>query len=622
MCSILGEINFSEKIFLQSEFVNASNTMIHRGPDSKGYATDSKNFQFAFNRLSILDLSSAGNQPMTSNCGRYICMLNGEIYNFKKIYEEIKSNFVWNGSSDTEILLNAWVYWGVECLNKIDGMFAFSIWDKKLKKIIIARDRTGEKPVYYYKDKNSILFSSRPTPILKLLPNLKKKYDTSSVALYLESGYFPRNKSIFEGINKLEPGSYIEFDNNSFSIKQYWSVNNFNPNIFEKKTLDLQVKDCETLLTKSILERLSSDKPLGFFLSGGIDSSLIVALASRIMNKKNVKAFNLGFDHPDFDESEEASFVANKLGVGLEKYKLTPSSLIKLIPNMHQKFDEPFFDSSCFPLMALSEFAKRKVDVVLTGDGGDELFGGYKYYNIIKILSIPGLDKKLIKQIFAFFCFKYGSHQAKLLSNVLNIQCPIEQFSFIRSVKKDFISVMRDDSMQENMLRTQFLNSSKTMNTNLNVVDKVMRLDFLHTLNDDYLQKTDLATMAYSLECRSPFLSKNLIEWSLSIPSEFKVSYLKKKIVLKKLAEKFFPKKFIYKKKKGFELPIKDWLRGDLFQWSREITHEKQNYINLPIDQKKVIEIFNLHNSKKRDCHPYLWAILMLLDFNRKNLPN
>lgn len=622
MCSILGEINFSEKIFLQSEFVNASNTMIHRGPDSKGYATDSKNFQFAFNRLSILDLSSAGNQPMTSNCGRYICMLNGEIYNFKKIYEEIKSNFVWNGSSDTEILLNAWIYWGVECLNKIDGMFAFSIWDKKLKKIIIARDRTGEKPVYYYKDKNSILFSSRPTPILKLLPNLKKKYDTSSVALYLESGYFPRNKSIFEEIHKLEPGSYIEFDNNSFSIKQYWSVNNFNPNIFEKKTLDLQVKDCETLLTKSILERLSSDKPLGFFLSGGIDSSLIVALASTIMNKKNVKAFNLGFDHPDFDESEEASFVANTLGVGLEKYKLTPSSLIKLIPNMHQKFDEPFFDSSCFPLMALSEFAKRKVDVVLTGDGGDELFGGYKYYNIIKILSIPGLDKKLIKQIFAFFCFKYGSHQAKLLSNVLSIQCPIEQFSFIRSVKKDFISVMRDDNMQENMLRTQFLNSSKTMNTNLNVVDKVMRLDFLHTLNDDYLQKTDLATMAHSLECRSPFLSKNLIEWSLSIPSEFKVSYLKKKIVLKKLAEKFFSKKFIYKKKRGFELPIKDWLREDLFQWSREITHEKQNYINLPIDQKKVIEIFNLHNSKKRDCHPYLWAILMLLNFNRKNLTN
>jgi len=622
MCSIFGEVNFGEKIFLQSEFVNASNTMIHRGPDSKGYATDSKNFQFAFNRLSILDLSSAGNQPMTSNCGRYVCMLNGEIYNFKKIYEEVKSNFKWNSSSDTEILLNAWIYWGVECLNKIDGMFAFSIWDKKLKKIIIARDRAGEKPVYYHKSQNSILFSSRPAPILKLLPNLKKKYDISSVALYLENGYFPRNKSVFDRIHKLEPGNYMEFDENNFSIKQYWSVNNFNPNVSEKKTLDLQVKDCETLLTKSILERLSSDKPLGFFLSGGIDSSLIVALASTIMDKKNVKAFNLGFDHPDFDESEEASFVANTLGINLEKHKLTPSSLIKLIPNMHQKFDEPFFDSSCFPLMALSEFAKRKVDVVLTGDGGDELFGGYKYYNIIKILNIAGLDKKWIRQILAFFSSKYGTHQAKLLSHTLSIQCPIEQFSFIRSIRKDFISVMLDDNMQENMLQTQFLNSSAKMNTSLNAVDKVMRLDFLHTLNDDYLQKSDLATMAHSLECRSPFLSKDLIEWSLSIPSEFKVSYLKKKIVLKKLAEKFFPKKFIYKKKKGFELPIKDWLREDLFQWSRDITHEKQNYINLPIDQKKVIEIFNLHNSKKRDCHPYLWAILMLLNFNKKNLTN
>ena len=622
MCSILGEISFDKKIFLQSEFINASNTMIHRGPDSSGYVTDSKNFQFAFNRLSIMDLSSAGNQPMTSSCGRYICMLNGEIYNFKKIYEDIKGNFVWNGSSDTEVLLNAWIYWGVECLNKIDGMFAFSIWDKKFKKIIIARDRVGEKPVYYYKDKNSILFSSRPAPILKLLPNLKKTYDTSSVALYLEGGYFSRSKSAFDRIHKLEPGNYIEFDENNFSIKQYWSVNNFNPNVPKEKTLDLLVDECESLLTKSILDRLSSDKPLGFFLSGGIDSSLIVALASKITNKKNINAFNLGFDHSEYDESEEASFVANTLGINLEKHKLTPSSLIKLIPNMHKKFDEPFFDSACFPLMGLSEFAKRKVDVVLTGDGGDELFGGYKYYSIIKILNIPGLDKKWIRQIFAFFSSKYGTHQAKLLSHTLSIQCPIEQFSFIRSIRKDFISVMLDDNIHENMLHTQFLNSSEKMNTSMNAVDKAMRLDFLHTLNDGYLQKTDLATMAHSLECRSPFLSTNLIEWSLSIPSKFKVSYWEKKIVLKKLAEKFFPKKFIYKKKKGFELPIKHWLREDLLQWSRELVYEKENYNNLPIDQKKVIGIFNLHNSKKRDCHPYLWAILMLLNFNRKNLVN
>jgi asparagine synthase (glutamine-hydrolysing) len=622
MCSILGEISFDRKIFLQSEFIDASNTMLHRGPDKKGYVTDNKNFQFAFNRLSIIDTSSTGDQPMTSNCGRYICVFNGEIYNFKKIYEDIKNNFAWKGSSDTEVLLNAWISWGSACLNKIDGMFAFSIWDKKSKKLTIARDKVGEKPLYYYKNKNSILFSSRPAPILKLLPNLRKTYDTSSIALYLEAGYFPRNKSIFSGIKKLEPGSYIDFRENNFSIKKYWSANNFSPNFSEKKSLNLYVDECESLLKKSILDRLSSDKPLGFFLSGGVDSSLIVALASTITNKENIKAFNLGFDHPDFDESADASFVSNTLGISLEKHKLTPSSLIKLIPNMYQKFDEPFFDSACFPLMAISEFAKRKVDVVLAGDGGDELFGGYKYYSIIKILSIPGLSKKLIGQVFSFLCSKYPSHQAKLLSHVLELQCPIRQFSFIRSIKKDFISVMLDDNMQQDILQAQFLNSSEKMNNNANIIDKVMRLDFLHTLNDDYLQKTDLSTMAHSLECRSPFLATNLIEWSLGVPSKFKVSYLQKKIILKKLAEKFFPKKFIYKKKKGFELPIKHWLREDLFQWSRELTHENKNYNNLPIDQKKVIEIFNLHISKKRDCHPYLWAILMLLDFNRKNLTN
>jgi len=621
MCSILGEVSFDRKIFLQSNFVEASSIMAHRGPDNKGYFTDKKNFQFAFNRLSIIDTSSAGDQPMISHCGRYICIFNGEIYNFQKIYQDIKNNFIWKSSSDTEVLLNAWIHWGSECLHKIDGMFAFSIWDKKLKKIIIARDRIGEKPLYYYKNKNSILFSSRPSPILKLLPNLKNRYDASSVAFFLESGYFPRNKSIFSGIQKLEPGNYIDFDENNFSIKQYWSVNNFNPNFLEKKSLDSYAEECESLLKKSILERLSSDRPLGFFLSGGIDSSLIVALASKVMNKENIKAFNLGFDHPDFDESEDASFVSSMLGISLEKQKLTPSSLIKLIPKMYQKFDEPFFDSSCFPLMAISEFAKRKVDVVITGDGGDELFGGYEYYSIIKILSISGFNKKLIRYTLDLLSSsKYSSHKIKLLSYALNIQCPIKRFSFIRSIKKDFISVMLDENIQQDMLHTQFLNSSEKMNNNLDIVNKVMRLDLLHTLNDDYLQKTDLSTMAYSLECRSPFLSTNLIEWSLGIPSNYKVSYFRKKIILKKLAEKFFPKKFIYKKKKGFELPLKHWLRDDLLQWSRETIFEKQNFNNLPIDQKKVIEIFNLHNSKKRDCHPYLWAILMLLDFNKNNL--
>jgi asparagine synthase (glutamine-hydrolysing) len=216
MCSILGEVSYDKEIFSRPEFIRASNILVHRGPDNSGYLSDKNNFQFAFNRLSILDLSSSGNQPMNSVCGRYICMLNGEIYNFKKIYEEIKNNFIWKSSSDTEVLLNAWAYWGSDCLKKIDGMFAFSIWDKKLKKIIIARDRVGEKPLYYYKNKNSILFSSRPSPILKLLPHLKKKYDTSSLALYLESGYFPRNKSCFSGIKKIEPGNYIEFDENNF----------------------------------------------------------------------------------------------------------------------------------------------------------------------------------------------------------------------------------------------------------------------------------------------------------------------------------------------------------------------------------------------------------------------
>lgn len=620
MCSILGFVSFDKKLFDKDIFIKSSNIMTHRGPDNSQYLSDS-NFQFAFNRLSILDLSFNGNQPMTSICGRYVCMLNGEIYNFKKIYEKIKNSFIWKGASDTEVLLNAWIYWGASCLKLIDGMFSFSILDKKLNKIIIARDRVGEKPLYYLKKKNSILFSSRPAPIINLNPALKKDYNHEAVSFYLESGYFPRKQSVYSSIKKLEPGNYIEFCEKNFSINEYWSINNFNIKKNKKKSLDTYVNECESLLQNSIEERLSSDRPLGFFLSGGVDSSLVIALASKVINKKKINAFNLGFNDKNYDESEDAEFAAKTIGVRLEKKILTPTDLLKLIPNLYQKFDEPFFDSSCFPMIILSDFAKTtKVDVAITGDGGDELFGGYENYRLFKILLKLGKKKTILNFFFNLINkIKCLSHRMKLLNYVLTLNCPIEIFSYIRSIKKDFDDVLISNLNQTKFLKNEFFASYSKMSKNNNdFIDNAMRFDILHTLNDDYLQKTDLSSMSCSLECRTPYLSKDLIEWSLSVPSEYKVTYFDKKIILKKLAEKYYPKNFIYKKKKGFEIPLKEWLRGDLFQWSKEIIFEKKNYHNLPLDQKKVKKIFNLHNSGKRDCHPYLWSILMLLEFNKK----
>jgi asparagine synthase (glutamine-hydrolysing) len=619
MCGILGEINFSNSLIKKDKFLNASNIINHRGPDHKGYSSDTVNYQFVFNRLSILDLSINGSQPMVSSCGRYICLLNGEIYNHKILKSELENNFQWRGTSDTEVLLNAWSFWGAECIKKLDGMFAFSIWDKKLKKLYLARDRIGEKPLYYYTSKGFLLFASRPSPILKLVGNLD--YDLNSIQLYLSSGYLPRNKSIYNNVNKLEPGKYLEFTENNCQIISYWNLNDYVPDYSSKKSLLNYVDECDFLLKDSIKNRLVSDKPLGFFLSGGIDSSLIVALASKTLSKDQMNVFSLGFSEKEFDESKDANLLTDFLGINIKKKTLNANDLLKFLPNFYEKFDEPFFDSSAFPLMALSEFSKDVVDVVVTGDGGDELFGGYNYYSIIDFISnnkniynfVKIFSKILPENIFF-------TNKSRLSYKLLKKDNLIEVFSFIRSIKKDFNEVLLPEFKLSNSLYNQFSKSNNSMDKSLNYTDRVMRLDILHTLNDDYLQKSDLATMAYSIESRSPFLSKDIVEWSLQIPSWFKTKNFKKKIILRELAKKYLPVQLIKKKKRGFEIPIKHWLRNELQLWAKDLIDDSQCYSNLPLDQKKANDIFNLHMSKKRDCHPYLWAILMLLQFNKNKI--
>ena len=558
MCSIFGHINFSKSLFDSKKFINASDIMKHRGPDSSSYLSDDKYFQFAFNRLSILDLKKTGDQPMLSQCGRYIAIFNGEIYNYQKIFDEIKEQFKWKGSSDTEVLVNAWSLWGEKTLEKIDGMFSFAIWDKKNQEVFLARDRIGEKPLYYYIHKNSLVFSSRPSPILKIIPKLDDNFDHQSLKYYFEAGYFPRKKSYIKDICKLEPGSFLKFNKKDQLIKKYWSIHNYNPKGVNSESIDYYTDKTEDLLKKSISERIVSDRPLGFLLSGGIDSSLIVAMASKIMNKDNIKTFNLGFYDKEYDESSDASLVANNLGIHLSTKKITHHEILKLLPNFYQYFDEPFSDSASLPLIALSKYAKNKVDVVLTGDGGDELFGGYHYYSIMHSINKLKLFNNLFKNKHLIFLInKFGSHNLNLLSNVLKYENKISQFAFIRSSQKDFPKIFEDKKLFKYNLYEQYKNSYHQMNEKNNFLDKIMKLDILHTLNDNYLQKSDQSTMMHSLESRAPFLSKDIVEFSLSIPSKYKVNIFNKKIILKRLAKKYLPEQILKKKKvSSYQLKI------------------------------------------------------------------
>jgi len=620
MCGFLGEVNFINKISDKSKFINAAKILNHRGPDNFSYFTDERNLQLGFNRLAIFDTSINGNQPMNSICGRYTIVFNGAIYNFNNIFSIIKDEFTWKSKSDTEVLLNAWIKWGPSSLEKINGMFAFAIWDKKLKKIFLSRDRIGEKPLYYFHDDSYIAFSSRPKPLIKLLPKKLGKYDFSSIYYYLQAGHFPRNQSCFSKIKKLEPGKFIEFSEKGIFNHKYWDLNNYKPiNNERPKTIEKQLIDVENLLKNSIKKRLLSDRPVGFFLSGGIDSSLIVSIASKIKEKNEINAFNLGFENSKYDESNDAKLVSNVTGINLIEKKLSPNELIKNIDKIYEKFDEPFADPACFPLMEISNFAKSFVDVVITGDGGDELFGGYEYYRITKIFNDLKFSK--ISKIFTKILMMINkSHKFHLLHEAAKISEPIKFYSFLRSYIKDFPSVINNDEEINNKktIFSEFKLSLEEINDKKISIDQIMKIDIMHVLNDCYLQKTDLSTMAFGIESRAPFLCKDLVEWSLKLSSKYKVNYFNKKIILRELAKKYLPRQLILKKKKGFEMPLKEWLRNELYSWSKELISDRNNYQNLPLDKEKVENIFKIHQSKKRDCHPYLWSILMLLEFNKK----
>jgi asparagine synthase (glutamine-hydrolysing) len=619
MCGFLGEVSFSGEFSDRTKFINSSKLLNHRGPDHFDYYTNNKNLQLGFNRLSIFDVSKNGNQPMNSKSGRFTIVFNGAIYNYQSIYEEIKEEFMWRGKSDTEVLLNSWEKWGPECLNKIDGMFSFAVWDNKFEKIYLCRDRVGEKPLYYFKKNSYIAFSSRPKPLIKLLPNILGKYNFKSIKYYLEAGHFPRSESFFSNINKLEPGCYLEFSKKNCFKKNYWDLRNINKKI-NNQSLERNVNELENLLISNLTKFIKSDRPLGFFLSGGIDSSLLVSIASKLNLSKKFTAFNLSFDDSRYDESEDAKSVAKKNNVDLKIKKLSHLDLIKNLDIIYDKFDEPFADPACFPLLEISKFAKSHVDVAITGDGGDELFGGYEYYRISKFFE-KFKNPSFILLITKFLKFFNENHRYSLLYEAAKIEDSVRLFSFLRSYKKDFPSVLSDfeDTNNEISIYSEFQKSLKNLDIKKINVMNFMELDILHVLNDAYLQKSDLSTMANGLECRAPYLNREILEWSSKIPIDQKVKMFEKKIILRRLASKYLPKKIMKKAKKGFEMPIKGWLRDELLDWSRNLIFDKQNYNNLPIEMSKVKAIFHIHQSKKRDCHPYLWSILMLLHFNREN---
>jgi asparagine synthase (glutamine-hydrolysing) len=616
MCGIAGLLRSDSRAPGRELLEAAAERLRRRGPDSSGVWIEGA-IGLAHRRLAIIDLSPTGAQPMRSPDGRYAIVYNGEVYNFRELRDELEPRAGhWRGGSDTEVILEAYARWGPACVERFDGMFAFAIWDCERERLFAARDRLGVKPFYYTHGPEGFAFASRPRALLALQPGLSREVDLQGLRSYLEAGYFPAPHSFFRAVRKLPPGHSLMLERGALSLSRYFDLGRLEVERawVERDEADL-LDELEEIVRRAVVSRMVSDVPLGVFLSGGIDSSLVAAQMARASSQP-IHSFTIGFEEREYDESRWAARVAAQLGAEHRSASLKVDALLSLLPRFQEEFDEPFFDYSAFPVMSVSSLASEHVKVALSGDGGDELFGGYHYYEILARLGplyrMPGALRRGIAGAAALL----PDHRARLLAGALRQPGPDAAFAFVRSIAKDFPPVLQPDALAATTsLRDLFAETAARFPA-LAPGERGMRLDALFTLPDDYLQKVDLGSMSYSIEAREPLLAKELVEWAFRLPVEWKLRGGTNKYLLRKLLERHVPRELVERPKQGFGVPVDRWLRGPLREWARERCHDAASYRALPLDRARVVELLELHLSGRRDVHPLLWAVLMLLDFN------
>jgi asparagine synthase (glutamine-hydrolysing) len=615
MCGIVGTIDFRSTVVAR-ELQDAANTLYNRGPDDSGVWV-SENVGLGHRRLAILDVTPSGHQPMISADGRFVIVFNGEIYNFMELRQQLTAGETcWQSRSDTEVILAAYAKWGTECLRRFHGMFAFAIWDRRERTLFGARDRMGVKPFYYHASPDYFAFASRPRALLALKPDLSRELDPQALRLYLECGYVPAPYSIFRQVRKLPPAHWLLLGPDGLRVEPYWDFRKISPEpSWEQRPEADLIEELDSIVTRSIRSRMISDVPLGAFLSGGIDSSVVVAVMAK-HSPQPVKTFTIGFEEKKYDESGHADAVARHLKTEHYCQRLTVNDLLELLPDVRREFDEPFSDYSAFPTMAVSRLARGYVTVSLSGDGGDELFGGYHYYQIARRIApvwrLPTQLRNALGSVVAFA----PSHRAKLLSAALQQNDDISAFAFMRSVSKDFDEVLSAGVVCETKSMGQlFLEAASAFAPGLTESEKAMRLDVSFTLPDDYLQKVDVSSMTFSLESRDPLLDHDLVEWCMRLPLKWKLRGGENKYLLRRLAYQYVPREILDRPKQGFGVPMAEWLRGPLKDWAHERLSDREIFETLPLNQSKILDIFRLHCTGQRNAHGLLWAVLMLSDF-------
>ena len=614
MCGILGAFHSEGRLPDGDLFSRCVNTLRRRGPDDGGLWSDGQ-IRLGHRRLAVVDISPAGHQPMVSADGRYVIIFNGEIYNHEALRRQLSPHGgSWRSRSDTETLLEAFRTWGVGCLQRLQGMFAFGIWDSLERRLFVARDRLGVKPLYYSWRDGAFVFGSRPGALLPMSGAGAGDFDPQALRTYLELGYIPAPLSFHRHIHKLRAAHYALVDAHGIRLVRYWDYRHIRPDpALLKRSENELIDELEELLQRAVRERLMSDVPLGAFLSGGVDSASILA-AMKSVGCRDLKAFTIAFKESAYNEGPAAQRIAKHLQVEHVTEELSVTDLLALLPHYIEEYDEPFADSSAFPTMAAARLARQHVTVTLSGDGGDELFGGYHYYHLLgrigRLSRLPAPLRDLLMRLSG----KLPYHQAKLLAGVLARDNPAAQFNFMRSCGKDFGTLVTDPVLRSTQPSSDAFEAfAAGFAVDLSHAEVGMRLDMGLTLTDGYLQKVDVATMAFSLEDRCPMIDYRLVEWSMRLPVRYKIRGTETKYLLKKALCRHLPPELVYRPKWGFGVPVAQWLRGPLRSWAQDLLHDSSVMDRLPLERTRIRELFELHASGRRDAHPVLWATLMLL---------
>jgi len=635
MCGIYGFISTSYDRSVD-DLVAMKNSLRHRGPDHYDFFTDSYldyNINLGHVRLSIIDVSSNGNQPMTSKSERYTIVYNGEVYNFKEIRTQLEIDnpqLKWRGSSDTEVILECIEHYGLEgCLTKMVGMFAFALWDKTDKTLVLARDRIGEKPLYYGLQDDTVFFASELVAI-ESHSKFDRKLDKESAVGFLTRGYIPNNYSIYEDIKKVQPGTYfkldLKLDGYKGKLHKYWSledvVKNSQVNQY-KGTYDQAQIDLERLLISVVKDQTISDVPLGAFLSGGIDSSLICAILQKHAIKSELLTFTIAMPAPGSNEAPHAARVAQNIGTTHTSLELATSEIVSRIDDILNSWDEPFADSSQIPTYFVSELAKKSVTVTLSGDGADEFVYGYPDYLLYSKYSkyVPLLRVGLPE----FFTILSKSYIGRLLPRISRVN---NFFYLLKLIKKNNLGATLLN------WKNKFRGSKLPIQSHLHKFaekflsytgpqfDYVGYYDVKDYLPNDILVKVDRAAMAVSLESRAPFLDHRVLEFLIRLPLEYKIDTqsLVTKRILKDILYKYIPKEIVDRPKQGFSIPLTYWLRHDLKDWAFEIINAIPKNSEF-WDKDEVVSLYNDHIHALSDNTERLWNILVLeLFFKRKKL--